>query len=371
MVQRRKLCSLGTGEMVHILHYEAREGMVEAFEVKAQSIVHSLYSLTSGITDIRVCHPRCGQVCIVITFLSRDDMNKFVEGPQRDADEALSGLVVGGASDGAVTEGGGGHETAASFQASGSLMPACHTLSSLLCYLKEHVKGAAHTEHDVRGVQQEIAKWFPRPAEYEPYIMWDLENPTRYTRNLVFRNEHMDVILMCWPAGQASTIHDHDSSSCWVVVVEGTVDEVQYAVPMLDRHFIESEMKNPTGAVGRCGELRVQNRFRLEVGGCTSTYANNDIGLHRVENNTDQPAYTLHIYAPPLSRMKIFKPDGQVSVTTVAAVPFTSELGRRVSATNQDPDGVVDVEAWNSSRLGKSGCRSPEEEGDAHGGKPV
>lgn len=190
VVKRRKLCSLGTGEMVHILHYRAREGMVEAFEVKVQTIVHSLYSLTSGITDIRVCHPNHGQVCFVITFLTKDDMDMFVSGPQKDADEALAELVVpGGGMIGAVAGNTAGQRTTAAFQMSGTLMPDCHTLPSLLAYLKRSVVGDAHSHHDVRSVQKEISKWFPRPAEYQPYIMWDLDNPTRYTRNLIFHNE--------------------------------------------------------------------------------------------------------------------------------------------------------------------------------------
>ena len=41
-------------------------------------------------------------------------------------------------------------------------------------------------------------------------------------------------------------------SSCWVALVEGEVHEVQYTMPVMDKQFIEKEMKNPTGAVGRC-----------------------------------------------------------------------------------------------------------------------
>jgi len=59
------------------------------------------------------------------------------------------------------------------------------------------------------------------------------ERPTKYTRNLIFGNEHFDCILMCWPAGAVSSIHDHEESSCWVVAVEGTVHEVQFGMPEL------------------------------------------------------------------------------------------------------------------------------------------
>lgn len=54
----------------------------------------------------------------------------------------------------------------------------------------------------------------------------------RYTRNLIFKNEHMDVLLMCWPPHCTSAIHDHEESSCFVGVAEGQVVEVQYTIPV-------------------------------------------------------------------------------------------------------------------------------------------
>lgn len=134
-----------------------------------------------------------------------------------------------------------------------------------------------------------------------------------------------------------------DESSCWVVVVEGTVHEKQFAMPQVDRRFIETEMANPTGAVGRCAKLRLVSDNRLECGGITNTYANNDIGIHVVENRTDQPAYTLHTYAPPLRKMKIFTESGEVSVHVASAFEPYISIGGELT-------GDLDVEAWNQHR---------------------
>ena len=81
---------------------------------------------------------------------------------------------------------------------------------------------------------------------------------------------------MCWPAGSRSTIHDHDTSSCWVTAVKGEVHEVQFALPRLDRQFLEAEQRDPAIAVGHCGELKVVSEAMLDAGGgVTGTYANN------------------------------------------------------------------------------------------------
>jgi hypothetical protein len=328
VVKKQKLCELGTGEVMHVVHYRARVDRLEDFECVVQAMAHSLYGMQLGITDVRVCHPQCGEVCFVVTFLSKDDCDLFVAGPLAEAEEKLKGLIV---------------DDRALFSTSGCLMPSAYTLCELVSYLKKTVVGHSHHEHNVRAISKELGKWFPRPAEYAKYIHWDKENSKKYTRNLVYNNEYMDVILMCWPAQSQSSIHDHDESSCWVVVVEGCVHEKLFALPQLDRKFIETEMQNPTGAVGRCGKLRLISDNILEPGGITNTYANNDLGVHRVENHTNEPAYTLHVYAPPLKKMKIFSESGNVSVHVAAAFEPYSSIGGIAA-------GSLDVEAWNTHR---------------------
>lgn len=162
------------------------------------------------------------------------------------------------------------------------------------------------------------------------------------------------VLVMCWPAHSASSIHCHDDSSCWVTAVEGEVHEVQFSLPTFDRSFARSEMKNPSGAVGRCGALRVSNTALLGAPqSATQTYANNEVGVHRIENRTAEPAISLHVYAPRLRKMRIFQEgeSGESSgLVTVAAVSYTSEGGRRMAewGPDIDPDGVLDVTAWNA-----------------------
>jgi len=186
-----------------------------------------------------------------------------------------------------------------------------------------------------------MEKWFPRESEYKKHITLCPDNPTKYTRNLIFGNEHFDCILMCWPAGAVSSIHDHEESSCWVVAVEGTVHEVQFAMPMLDKKFLQTEKNDPANAVGTCGKLKIVNVAELDTGGVTGTYANNEIGIHRVENRTDSLACTLHVYAPPLKKMRIFdETTGRVHVHLAASTEAEEEKCCHNPA--------FDVDAWNS-----------------------
>jgi cysteine dioxygenase len=326
----RCLCSLGTGEVIHVLNYKALEGKVDAFEFVVQGLARCLYKCEASVTDVRVCHPCCGEVVFIVTFVSKCALKKFEAGPQAAFEASLQGLTKG---------------NGAAFCASGTMMPAAHTLASLLDYLKENVRGDDHTAHDVRAVRIEMEKWYPRPSEFERYLKTDPEHPSKYTRNLIYGDDQMDVIMMCWPPGSQSTIHDHDASSCWVTVVEGVVHEVQFQLPRLDRKFLEAEQRNPATAVGHCGALRVVNVAQLDTGGVTGTYANNDIGIHRVENRTSKMACTLHVYAPPLRKMKIFTEAGDVHVHVAKK---SAGGGCDSAVCTPDCTGIFDVEAWNA-----------------------
>jgi hypothetical protein len=79
----------------------------------------------------------------------------------------------------------------------------------------------------------------------------------------------------------------------------------------------------------------------------TGTYANNEIGIHRVENRTESLACTLHVYAPPLRRMRIFdEVTGRVSVH-LAASRSTAAVGEE-NYHGQGYDPSFDIDAWNA-----------------------
>jgi hypothetical protein len=333
----RKLCSMGTGEQVQILSYSAKEGMVDEFEHRVQALAFKMLDEQRGVSDVRVCHPRCGEVAFVVTLVSKAEGEAFQRRVLPQLTESLADVVEGAGPE---------------FARSGSLMPRAHTLDSLLAYLKPALSGRHYSEHDTVGVRAELSRWFPRSSEYSQYVHWDTENPEKYTRNVVHSSEDMEVLLMCWPPHSKSSIHCHDGSSCWVAAVEGVVHEVQFVEPAYDKSFVASQLRDPTGAVGSCGELKVLNVQPIgKPSTPTTTYTNNSIGLHRIENRSDYPAITMHVYAPRLRKMKIFREnaDGTAQVT-IAAMTYMSEAGEKTGlwGRHTDPDGVIDAAAWNS-----------------------
>ena len=112
----------------------------------------------------------------------------------------------------------------------------------------------------------------------------------------------------------------------------------------MDRKFTEAELRDPATATGHCGPLKQISVAQLDTAGCVHTYANNDIGLHRIENRTERPAVTLHVYAPPLRKMRVYQEDGRVRV--ILASPSSACAGV-VECCTQSRLGMFDVGAWN------------------------
>lgn len=151
-----------------------------------------------------------------------------------------------------------------------------------------------------------------------------------YTRNLVFSCDEFELMVVCWGPGQASRIHNHAKSHCWLSVVAGAVSEQQYqpAYIQADATFqLRSEADHPTAtdqANVACPLLLLTREQLCRAGDLA--YINDSISLHRVANchiSQRKPdsrpvtpthgvptgaAITLHLYAPPIRRVKIFEP---------------------------------------------------------------
>ena len=47
------------------------------------------------------------------------------------------------------------------------------------------------------------------------YFHW---SPTFYTRNLIYKDERFELMVICWDKGQVSRVHNHWDQKCWMTV---------------------------------------------------------------------------------------------------------------------------------------------------------
>ena len=168
--------------------------------------------------------------------------------------------------------------------------PACRTLAALADKLSSLTGPPTLTEINawVRGVR-------PGRTELEPFIQF---KETCYSRRRVVRAEHAELIVICWRPGQRTPIHDHAGSYGTVRVCEGVMWETIF------------EMDTARGLAYRTG--------REWLDGETTDGA--DIpDIHQIGNPdiSGRNLVTLHLYAPPLTSLNVYKVGRRESTSTL------------------------------------------------------
>lgn len=116
-------------------------------------------------------------------------------------------------------------------------------------------------------------------------------NEEGYRRNMVFENDVVELLCLCWKSGQRSPIHDHAQSVCGVKVIAGTGTETVYEM-------------TPSGYI---------KAIHSEDYDCGCVLVSEDSDTHQVANlqSQDSDLVTLHIYSPPLRSMKTWSIDSR------------------------------------------------------------
>jgi cysteine dioxygenase len=117
-----------------------------------------------------------------------------------------------------------------------------------------------------------------------------------YARRVLARTPACELVLACWLPRQGTPIHDHGGSSGATVVVGGALAERTY-VSRPDRGLEIVDVRR----VGE-GEPMVEHPETI----------------HLVQNAGRSPAFSLHLYAPPLVRMQRYAPPEPIGAVSPA-----------------------------------------------------
>ena len=119
--------------------------------------------------------------------------------------------------------------------------------------------------------------------EMQPYALF---SDKRYARNLVHKTARFEIMIMCWHAGQRSSIHDHAGSLGGLKILRGALTE------SLFEKAPNGMIKSQNSIDYAAGEARVEE---------TSL-------IHQISNlqNENGRAISVHIYVPPLIRMNVY-----------------------------------------------------------------
>jgi predicted metal-dependent enzyme (double-stranded beta helix superfamily) len=98
-----------------------------------------------------------------------------------------------------------------------------------------------------------------------------------YTRTTIYRDEDVEVVVICFAEGQTTSVHDHEGSNCVVRVLRGK---------MLENHFVES----------RNGQLDLLGNHDLRAGDVSGLDGEQ---IHQLCNLDPNGTVLLNFYSPP------------------------------------------------------------------------
>ncbi len=148
-----------------------------------------------------------------------------------------------------------------------------------------------------------------RSEDLERYRTW---LPDRHTRNKVFRNDRIEVMLICWPVGAKTPLHTHNGQLGWMTMIEGKLVVENYRKVSCDR----PENQQVVGMDCLAGATRIEmKKLNTEVavrGGPLNT-VDKEQTIHRILNPAEwnERAVSMHIYSLPIDSCVVFDLENQ------------------------------------------------------------
>jgi cysteine dioxygenase len=128
-----------------------------------------------------------------------------------------------------------------------------------------------------------------------------------YTRNCIAKNKDFELLLLCWNPDQETPIHCHDSQECWVVMIDGQLEEEKFEYNKKEKVPEKTE--------------------ESELNDSVISYMTDDLGYHLLRNPKRKRAMSLHLYVNPINKCSTICPEtGKVEWVKTCYHTYKGEL---------------------------------------------
>jgi cysteine dioxygenase len=148
-----------------------------------------------------------------------------------------------------------------------------------------------------------------RPDELESYKQW---LPERHTRNKIFRNDMIEVMLICWPIGAVTPLHTHNGQLGWMTMLEGKLLVENYRKVGCNR----PENQQVVGIDCLAGATAIEMEHienELAIPGGPLNTVDKTQTIHRIRNLAEwnERAVSMHVYSRPIDSCVVFDMEAQ------------------------------------------------------------
>jgi cysteine dioxygenase type I len=136
----------------------------------------------------------------------------------------------------------------------------------------------------------------------DPYVHFRTD---MYTRNLVYRDDQLELMAVCWQPGQRTVIHTHNGQLGWMAVQQGHLAVVNYKY--LGCNAADNQNVSGLDCLAGATELEIDRREVQECypGGPVNTVDKVQT-IHQVVVQGREPVISLHVYSRPIDSCVAF-----------------------------------------------------------------
>lgn len=143
-----------------------------------------------------------------------------------------------------------------------------------------------------------------RAEDLERFKHW---LPDRHTRNKIFRNDMIEVMLICWPIGAITPLHTHNGQLGWMQMLEGKLLVENYR--KIRCNTPENEQVVGIDCIAGATQIEMEhlNDEYAVPGGPLNTVDKTQT-IHRIINKAewDERAVSMHVYSRPIDSCVVF-----------------------------------------------------------------
>lgn len=132
------------------------------------------------------------------------------------------------------------------------------------------------------GYTDAMLRFKPSAEEALAFAHWDRRH---YTRQCIHSSPSHELLLICYEAGQRTSIHDYDSQMAWIKPVLGNVREERFKVVP--------------------GSAPISKGVKFLAPGALS-YMGHGNPVHRHSNPGPGRAITVNLYSRPIRRWRVY-----------------------------------------------------------------
>lgn len=184
-----------------------------------------------------------------------------------------------------------------------------HTLKQLNSYLL-HVVSSNHFKHKtnkyvlpyVHNALNNYSKnnkndWISETFKTDGFYLDNFYNNSedeylKINRHIIKKNKYFELCLLNWKPHQKSTIHNHPKGGCFLIPMNGCLFETQFEVINMNNNKYNFNT-NQLFTIDPKDVIKKEETI-LPIN--SINYIDDTIGVHQVENKTDNHVISLHVY---------------------------------------------------------------------------